>query len=181
MAILLCILLSLLAPTIRPGDPSHVQAGLAVMQRLQSQLAAVHGHPIVAIHTSMMDRIEGGGFGLQVLKPHTLEEAQALAIEYVEIMMQAFNEDEQARPFLANSPFTAKNVSVNLVFQHEDGKDVAYPYPSVLFLCKGRFYGWYLEPENMEERCEIPSEQYEEVKLRLQTARTSTAAGALPA
>jgi hypothetical protein len=148
-------------------DPPHVKAGLAVMHRLQRELVSQHGFALVAVDTAMMNCVELGGFGFQIREPHTLEEAQLLAIDCAETMIRAFNEDEKVRPYLIKHPFTVENISLSLIFEEKDGRDVRYPYPSVVLLCRGNFLGWYLEPGEREIRRDIPRESYESVKRRL--------------
>jgi len=69
----------------------------------------------------MMYNVNNIFLSFHVIKEVKLEEARKMYVEMVSDLLNRINQDEEVRPYLSHFPYTAKGVSIQLVFfSHPD-------------------------------------------------------------
>lgn len=95
------------------------------------KLAKRHGMKIVHESSGLMDSVNMLGFGLDINRPLTREEARVILLDCIQELITTVNENEQIRPFLKNYPFTTKNIRVSVYSSQPDWGFVYDPYITV--------------------------------------------------
>jgi len=115
-----------------------------------------------------------GGFGVNVVEisalsfvhkgePYDVEKARELIVYAAEVFLNEFNSFEKIRPYLANYPFTAKNLDLRIFFYNEKTIKYVEPYLIVSSLIRGKIYYRVSKNNTFETVHEEPYEEALEI------------------
>ena len=113
--------------------------------------------------------------GLHFVRYGTLskDEGRKMVIESVKELLNEINSDPKLQPFLLYKPFTAQNVSLDILIFTSDGKNVFYPDINIFSAVRGKIkfftkipereFGYFTEEEEtFEEALRIVEAQNQE-------------------
>jgi len=86
-----------------------------------------------------MDQIKMLALSFTYHNELTIEEGRKLLIYAVSEFVNCINEEEKIRPFLADVPFTPKNVEIRIFLKKPDGSDLEYDKLHVISSVDGVF------------------------------------------
>ena len=111
-----------------------------------------------------------GGFGVKVVEmsalsfvhegePYDIDKARKLLVYAAEVFLNEFNSFEKIRPYLANYPFTSKNIELRIFFVDDKNHDYFSPNLTTASSIRGKFF--YKMDENNYYKT-VHEETYEE-------------------
>jgi len=114
----------------------------------------------------MMNQITLLHWGFDYRKEIDIPEARELLITVTDRFLQAFNENEHIRPYLATYPFTAENVEVRIFLQNPNGSLLRPGILHVVANIEGEL-DYLIENPETERLQTILMESYAEAKAKL--------------
>ena len=92
-----------------------------------------------------------GGFGVKVVEmsalsfvhegePYDIDKARNLLVYAAEVFLNEFNSFEKIRPYLANYPFTSKNIELRIFFHDEKNDGYSAPNLTAASLIRGEIF-----------------------------------------
>ncbi len=114
----------------------------------------------------MMHNIKDVSASFSTNKPHNLEEARELYIKVVDELIDTFNNDPTAQPYLHNTPFNVTNTSVIFLFFNKndtptEGINHIVPY------YESDLIRYYITDQLTDKRVKVHEETYDEAKAIL--------------
>ncbi len=79
---------------------------------------------LIGTGAQMMYEIEMLAMSFNYYKEVDVEQARELVVYATETYLDAINSNEKIRPYLANYPFTAKNIEIRIFPWNTDGQDL---------------------------------------------------------
>ncbi|KPK33082.1 MAG: hypothetical protein AMS24_02180, partial [Chlamydiae bacterium SM23_39] len=94
-------------------------------------------------------------------EPYDIDKARELLVYAAEVFLNEFNSFEKIRPYLANYPFTSKNIDLSIFFHDEKNNSYASPHLTYVFLGYGETVNYVKKNENNQFQT-VHEETYEE-------------------
>jgi len=112
-----------------------------------------------------------GGFGVKVVEmsalsfvhegePYDIDKARELLVYAAEVFLNEFNSFEKIRAYLANYPFTSKNIDLTIFFNDEKNYGYIAPHLIYVYLGQGGIVKYVVDENNQFKK--IHEETYEE-------------------
>ncbi len=111
----------------------------------------------------MMHEIEMLAMSFNYYQDVNLKAARELLVESVEEYLSAINSNQDVRQYLANYPFTAKNVEIAIFFRNPDGSNVASEKINIAAANQGKVV-YYIDYSEKHTIKAIYRETYDEAK-----------------
>lgn len=109
------------------GRAPWVAAGGAIMSRVSKQLCSEYDMRVMGSGGKLMKNIEELSLIFEVRRCLTRDEARLLLVTAVETLIAEMNQDERARPFLADFPASVANVQITIVIHDLGGQPTSDP------------------------------------------------------
>jgi hypothetical protein len=109
----------------------------------------------------MMNDIDHIYVGFQMTKELTIDEARELLVESIDDLLQRINSAEELRPYLNHYPYSARGVSVQLMFVSKPHVPALSPYVAGALACNGMMIFMNYDSE-IDDFVEVHRESYEE-------------------
>ncbi len=162
----LILFFSLINPIVCCANesPKHVIVAGKVRGASANKIAKKYGLQICGFGGAMMDSVKEIGVDFMVYRPLKKEEARELLVKCVEEFLDDINNDVELRPYLATYPFDAGHITISLYSEVPQGKDVCFPYFSIVSSHKGKIHylGRLLEADKFCKHKE--TETFEEAR-----------------
>lgn len=151
----------------------------AILVKVAMQLKKQYGLVPRGTGGRMMDQIKRLRLMFDYPKPLTVEEARPLIVGSVNEFIAAVNMDERIRPYLANYPFTSKNIEITIILQDAQGRGVPDGDLLVIFASGGHIKYKMNDPVTDRYRL-ILEETFEEAEERIRQTASKTAFTVFP-
>lgn len=137
--------------------PPHVIAGENFMERMQIKLAKKHNLICRGTSKGMIKTINLMGFIFRHERKVTKDEGRRIFVDCVNEFLDAINEDESLRPYLAVYPFDFNHIDMTIHFNNENHDDLFHPDLGAVTNINNniRYYTY-------DSECQIPSYKVDE-------------------
>ena len=114
----------------------------------------------------MMYDIEKLGLSFKCFKPVTIEEGREYLVKSTQIFLDIINSDEKIRPYLANYPFTAKNIQIEIFIHKPDWSELDKGQLSIISCSENKLSYDVDSPPNFPRFLTVYEETFEEALKR---------------
>ncbi len=109
-----------------------------IMMKVARQITTEKELYLIGTGAQMMNEIQMLALSFDGFRDVSLDEARELIVYAVETFVNEVNANEKTRPYLANYPFTAKNIEIRIWFYNNDYTSVGPNHIFYIFNNRGK-------------------------------------------
>lgn len=126
--------------TSQRNDPDYIKLADSVAKRYAFEFTSKQGLQLVGYGGAMMENVKEYDFSFQKLQRVDVNEARFQIVDCVVELLRRVNEARPLRPYLAEYPFTDKNLRFSIMYIDRRGDFVGEGYISTVSMFDGNIY-----------------------------------------
>lgn len=152
-----------------PGyeEPEYIKMADRITNATVKRIQKEKGLNLIGSGGGMIENVKEVFLHFVDNKPHTIEQARELAVQITDMLLYAFNSNEEIRPYLSNYPFDVSNFYLIISFEKK-GKNLENSIANISINQKIISYCDY-DPEK-QKLIAISEETYEEAIQKIRSS-----------
>lgn len=147
--------------------PPHVIVAEKFMERMKIKLIKKHHFNFLGTYNGMFKTINLMGFIFELDRNVTKDEGRRIFIDCMNEFLDAINQDDSIRPYLAVYPFDFDHIDMTIYFNKEDQAELHHPNLGLITKMKNSIHYYTYDSESKRSDYKVDEKESFEEALKI--------------